>query len=155
MEALYSMTEEKTIEYTKTTLGLAEEEAELYAGHLEERKQEIQKVQVQANLLKQKDTDTLLEWHGITTKDLFGKGATALLFNKPDTATVDTDEPQTEEVVNLSANSPEKKKKKGPAGALRTKIQELCLEGTMTAEIAIGHGILAGKYLAKYRDSLI
>ena len=45
----------------------------------------------------------------------------ALLFNKPNKAIVAMDEPQTEEVVDLSANSPEKKKKKGPAGALRTK----------------------------------
>jgi hypothetical protein len=111
MEALYSMTEEENIEYAMTTLGFCKVEAEIYAAHLEERKQEIQKVQDQASLLKPKDADELLEWHGITAKDLFGKGATAQLFNKPDVATV-TDAPQTE-VVDLSANSPEKKEK-GP-----------------------------------------
>ena len=111
------MTEEETIEYTKTTLGFTAEEAELYAGQLEERKQEIQKVQDQANLLEQKDADALLERHGITAKDLFGKGATAdlqllngvrmhqqvLLLSdvmdtsgqdKPDQSTVATDESQ-------------------------------------------------------------
>jgi len=35
MEALYSMIEEETIEYAKTTLGSAEDEGELYARHLE------------------------------------------------------------------------------------------------------------------------
>ena len=61
-----------------------------------------------------------MEQHGITAKDLFGKGATTLLFNKPDKAAVATDESQMEEVVNLSANSPEKKMKKGPTGVLTT-----------------------------------
>jgi hypothetical protein len=79
MEALYSMTEEETIEYATTTLGICKVEAELYAAHLEERKQEIQKVQDQASLLEPKDADELLERHGITAKDLFGKGATAQL----------------------------------------------------------------------------
>ena len=41
MEALYSMTEEETIEYTKTPLGFAATESELYTGHLEEWKQKI------------------------------------------------------------------------------------------------------------------
>jgi hypothetical protein len=132
MEALYSMTEEETIEYAMTTLGFCKVEAELYAAHLEERKQEIQKVQDQASLLEPKDTDELLEWHGITGKDLFGKGATAQLFNKPDVATV-MDASQAE-VVDLSANSPEKKKKKGPAGALKTKN---CYTTTTTAKFAI------------------
>ncbi len=44
-----------------------------------------------------------------------------------------TDAPQTE-VVDLSANSPEKKKKKGPAGAPRTKN---CYTTTTTAKFAI------------------
>ncbi len=137
MEALYSMTEEETIEYTKTTLVFTAEEAELYAGQLEERKQEIQKVQDQANLLEQKDADALLERHGITAKDLFGKGATAnrqrlnrvrmhqqgiVLSDvmdasgrdKPDQSTVATNESQKEEVVDLSANSPDKRRKRAP-----------------------------------------
>ncbi len=74
----------------------------------------------------------MLERHGITAKDIIGKGATAQLFNKRDVATV-MDAPQTE-VVDLSANTPEKKKKKGPAGALRIKN---CNTTTTTAKFAI------------------
>ncbi len=76
----------------------------------------------------------MLERHGITTKDLFGKGAMALLFNKPDQSTVATDVSQKEEVVDLSANSQDKKKKRGPAGALRT---DNCYTTTTTAKFAI------------------
>jgi hypothetical protein len=61
MEALYRMTEDEITKYAKTTLRLAEDEAVLYAGELEERKQEIQKAKNQANLLEQKDADALLE----------------------------------------------------------------------------------------------
>ena len=72
MEALYRMKEDEITKYANTTLRLAEDEAVLYAGELEERRQETQKDQV--NLLEQKDVDALLERHGITAKDLFGKG---------------------------------------------------------------------------------
>ena len=72
MEALYRMKEDEITKYANTTLRLAEDEAVLYTGELEERRQETQKDQV--NLLEQKDVDALLEQHGITAKDLFGKG---------------------------------------------------------------------------------
>jgi hypothetical protein len=106
--ALFAMMFADLIVHGKETYGQSDKEVELYATNIAKRKQAIKKIEQQALSLDTKEAEEHLACHGMPPNHLFG---------------MDLETPTEEAmaaVLDLSGNSPQKKKTKSAAGILWT-----------------------------------
>jgi hypothetical protein len=100
------------------TYGFSKVEVDLYAADIKEKRQTMEKVEQQALCLESAEAKEHLARHGMQPNHLFGDDL-EIPTKEATTAVLET---PTKE-VNLSEDSPQKKKSKSKTGVLRTANQ--------------------------------